>query len=204
MCGRYQISMEEDILEMREILAEINRRYFGTPMQDKIKTGEIFPTDFAPVLVGGPKGPRAVLMRWGFPRWKGSGVIINARAETATQKGMFGVPLARCRCAVPTTGFYEWRREEGKAKGKYLFRLPGTKMLYLAGLFNTHTPKGKAPYPGYVVLTGPANPSVAQYHDRMPLVLQKDQLSAWLDDEAFARGFVRTPCAAELGAARAI
>ncbi len=42
MCGRYQISMEEDILEMREILAEINRRYFGTPMQDKIKTGETF------------------------------------------------------------------------------------------------------------------------------------------------------------------
>ena len=27
MCGRYQIAMEEDIIEIREILDEINERY---------------------------------------------------------------------------------------------------------------------------------------------------------------------------------
>ena len=203
MCGRYQVSMEEDIIEMREILTEINRRYFGTPMQDAVKTGEVFPTDNAPVLIGGPQGPRAVLMRWGFPQWKGSGVIINARSETVTEKKMFGVPLQRYRCVLPTTGFFEWRHEGGKTKEKYLFRLPGTKMLYLAGLYNTHAPAGKTPYPGYVVLTGAANASVAAYHDRMPLVLQKDQLSDWLADTGFARDFVRTPCGAQLTAMHA-
>lgn len=203
MCGRYLISQEEDILEMREILGEINRRYLDTPMQASVKTGEIFPTDFAPVLVKGADAPQAELMRWGFPKWIGSGVIINARSETAAGKGMFGAPLMRRRCVVPTTGFYEWRREGGKTKEKYLFRLSGTKMLYLAGLYGACAPAGKESYTGYVVLTTAANGSMANYHDRMPLILQKDRLGAWLNDTPFALDFVQTPCDAILEAARA-
>ncbi|MFZ5974856.1 MAG: SOS response-associated peptidase [Bacillota bacterium] len=200
MCGRYFISAEEDILEMRRIISEINRRYYETPMQASIKTGEVFPTDYAPVLVQGANAPRAGLMRWGFPKRKGSGVIINARSETAREKGMFSIPLLRQRCVVPTTGFFEWRHEGGKIKKKYLFRLPGTKMLYLAGLYSACSLPGKAPYQGYIVLTAAANGSIAEYHDRMPLILQQDQLKPWLTDTPFALDFVHTPCTAMLQA----
>ena len=70
--------------------------------------------------------------------------------------------LAR-RCVVPTTGFYEW----DAARHKYLFQLPGSALLYLAGLYDYVDSQGR-----YVILTTAPNASMAPIHDRMPLVLQ--------------------------------
>ena len=50
MCGRYLIAMEEEIMEMREIIREISRRYAGRPELPMMKKGEIFPTDMVPVI----------------------------------------------------------------------------------------------------------------------------------------------------------
>ena len=122
MCGRYTVFTEQEIIEMREILDEINRNFGGQAAQ--LKTGEIFPTNLAPVIIaeGGIMAARP--MFWGFPKWKGSGVIINARAETAADKPIFRSSLATRRCIVPSTGFYEWKRVEGKKqKDKYLINL---------------------------------------------------------------------------------
>ncbi len=208
MCGRYSVMTEEDILEMREILEEINRRYAGDSRLEAFHGGEIFPTNTVPVLApsresaSGGTAPHAALMRWGFPRYQGSGVVINARSETVTEKPMFRSAFAVRRCVVPSTGFYEWRHEAGRATGeRLLFRLPDTPMLYMAGLFGLFPDvSGSGPdrqasvFPGFVILTTQANASVSPVHDRMPLVLAGDELESWVGDPAAARALVSAPC----------
>jgi len=192
MCGRYQIAMEEDIIEIREILDEINERYKNKPDLSAMKTGEIFPTETAPVLVSGNGRPQAELMRWGLGKWNNKGVIINARSETALEIKSFRSSLLNRRCVVPTTGFYEWKKREG-GKTKYLFRLPETKMLYLAGFYDI-TPAHNA----FAIMTTAANPFISSYHDRMPLILTPDVIWQWLTDRDFALEFIQKPCLAPL------
>lgn len=182
MCGRYTIFTEEDIVEMNAIIAKISEKFFGKP----VATGEIFPTNFAPVLQldGGMLTPGAGV--WGFPKWDGKGVIINARAETALDKPTFKRPLLERRCVIPSTGFYEWRHVEGRAKkDKYLLRLPDTKILYMAGMMNSFKDAEGKPYEAFCILTTGANPSVAPVHDRMPVILQPDERERWLTDGEF-------------------
>lgn len=71
-------------------------------------------------------------MSWGFPKWDGKGVIINAKSETASEKNIKQSLLQR-RCVIPSTGFYEWNNA-GKSKEKYLFRSETSPVLYMAGI----------------------------------------------------------------------
>lgn len=194
MCGRYLILTEGEILEYREIINEVNERYKDTPALDAMATGEVFPASIAPVLVAAQDKPHPMLMKWGFPKWQGSGVIINARSETVLDKKMFRLPLMKRRCAIPVAGFFEWRQEQGK-KAKYLFRLPETKMLYMAGFADSF---GGAD--SYVIMTTQANEWMAPYHSRMPLILTPDNVNKWLYDLPFALDYIHAPCGAKLEA----
>ena len=133
MCGRYVIFTGDEFEEMQRIVAEVEKKYgLGS-----VSTGEIFPTNSAPVFVAQEGQVGAELMTWGFPKYQGSGVIINARAETAAEKRTFSASLRSRRCVIPTTGFFEWRQGENAGqKEKFLFRLPDVSMVYLAGLYN--------------------------------------------------------------------
>ena len=174
MCGRYVLPADRDIQEIREILDEINRKYKDT----RVSLGEIYPPNTAPVLLSGADGdvsPRPIT--WVLSQWKGPGVIINARSETALQKPTFRRAFLSRRCVVPSAGFFEWSKKEGAPKKeKYLFTLPGEPMLYMAGLYD-ESPEG---LPRFVILTTAANPSVAEIHGRMPVVLLKTELPSWI------------------------
>ena len=172
---------------MREIMRQINQRYAGRPEYARMKSGEIFPADVVPVLTLEDRDLRAGLFSWGFPRWQGSGVIINARRETVLEKKMFRQAFLERRCIIPSTGFFEWKKgTEPKSKDKYLLRLPDTPMLYMAGIYAIYRQEGMD-LPGFVILTTAASPSVQPIHDRMPVILQPDERSDWLRDEIFAR-----------------
>ena len=184
MCGRYTVFTENEILEMRVIIEEISRN-FGP---QAIKTGEIFPTNLAPVLSRNESriAPRPVA--WGFPRWDGKGTIINARSETALEKRMFSRPLLTRRCVIPSTGFYEWAHMGGKAKkDKLLFCRPGEPMLYMAGMMDTFKGADGFARDTFVILTTGANASMSPFHDRMPVILAPHEQEDWLDSEAFMR-----------------
>jgi putative SOS response-associated peptidase YedK len=182
MCARYTVFTEDEIIEMRAIIAEISG-HFGS---DFVRTGEVRPTNHAPILIweGGRMTPLPV--RWGFPKWDGKGVVINARAESAKQKPMFKEPLRKKRCVIPSTGFFEWAHVDGKQKkDKYLITEPGKGMLYMAGIVDTFKGKSGRHEDAFTILTTAANSSVSQLHDRMPVILQSDELEAWLRDGAF-------------------
>jgi putative SOS response-associated peptidase YedK len=186
ICGRYLISTEEEIIEVREIMDEINRRYLGKPEYASMKSGEIFPADIVPVIALKNKQPQVNLFKWGFPHWKGAGVIINARSETVFEKNMFREAFANRRCVIPATGFYEWQKDSSKKKkDKYLLKQSDTPMLYMAGIYAVY-----GNLPGFVILTIAANPSVQPIHNRMPVIIKKQEQEVWLKDEDFARRII--------------
>lgn len=171
MCGRYSLFLERDIEELNVIIAEVNALNQGTPT----KTGEVSPSDLAPILVN--QGGRAVTSgEWGFPGFRGSSVIFNARAETAMEKKMFAESLVARRCVIPSTGFYEWKTEKGR-KHKYLFFLEENQLLYMAGFYKEFEGVRR-----FVILTTAPNASVADVHDRMPVVLLPEEIDDWLMD----------------------
>lgn len=147
----------------------------------EFKTGEIFPTNTVPILVSENTHIKPIPGYWGYPGYKGSDVLINARAETAAQKPTFADSFRYSRCIVPTTGYFEWNKQ----KTKYLFRKPGQIILYLAGLYKVYKDTVK-----FVILTTKSNESVADVHHRMPIILDKDNLYSWTTDINFASGYM--------------
>lgn len=187
MCGRYYIDDGEEILEMREIIDEVTERFKDTPKLSAMKTGEIFPTETVPVILESNNKKCADLMKWGYPRFKGSGVIINARAETVFDKNMFKYSIKSRRCLIPTTGFFEWEHKKAKSKkDKYLIRLDNDPMLYLAGIYNTYLDDKRNPYNSFVILTTAANDSMKHIHSRMPVILTGAKKDIWLHDDNLA------------------
>ena len=175
MCGRYQFTAEQSA-EIRRIAQEIQRKYGDNAWTP----GEIRPTATAPVLLHGTSGVRPELHHWGY-RLPDS-LIINARAESAEEKALFRDSVTNRRCVVPSTGFFEWDSD----KRKYLFTLPDSDALYIAGLWSV-----RDGVPCFCILTTEANCSMREVHPRMPLVLDRTNVCFWLEDLSAARKLLR-------------
>lgn len=179
MCGRYSLFTEEENQEIMRIVKSLDNRYPGNNM----KHGEIFPTNTAPILCLEEDNIKPELSTWGFPRFGAKGVIINARSETADSRPMFKKNLHTRRCIVPSTGFYEW--SQSGTKTKYRFNLSNDHTLYMAGIFNEFQGENK-----FVILTISANNSIADVHNRMPVILPKEMADDWILSEEFAMSYL--------------
>lgn len=177
MCGRYNFTVEQSD-EVMEILEKLNAKFQGR----EVRTGEIFPTNLAPVLIQEKKEVLPVPCIWGFPKYDGKGVIINARSETAFEKRTFRDSLLNRRCIIPSTGFYEW----DSTKRKFLFRMEGTNALYMAGLYMYYGDEMR-----YVILTTGANESMQEVHTRMPLVIPRKEIETWIMDDSAANELLK-------------
>ena len=153
-----------------------------------MKTGEIFPTDHAPVVLMENNKPSLTLMQWGFPKHDNKGVIINARSETASQKRLFATSFHHRRVVVPSTGFFEWAKTEGKSRQKFQFNMPDSPMLYMAGLYANYPSQttSRQFISKFVILTQEANESISDIHNRMPVILHRNEIRRWLTDLEFA------------------
>jgi putative SOS response-associated peptidase YedK len=114
--------------------------------------------------------------------------MINARAETVMSKPAFRSAVARRRCLIPADAFYEWQRRtvDGRPAGKLPFavrRRDGMPMAF-AGIWEVWRdradPEGAALRTCAVVTTS-ANSTMAPIHDRMPVILEPESWSVWLD-----------------------
>ena len=174
MCGRYYIADEDTAEDLRQIIEEVNRRNNGG--EKPVKTaGEIFPTDLVPVLANNKNMyPAAFAMEWGYTLPDGRR-IINARSETAHEKGMFKDGLKNRRCLIPASSYFEWEKRE-KEKIKYDIRPVGNGMLDMAGLYRIEGNKAV-----FTILTREPAESIAFIHDRMPVILPDDIRNDWLN-----------------------
>ncbi|MBR5423679.1 MAG: SOS response-associated peptidase [Clostridia bacterium] len=181
MCCRYYFSDTPGDERVNKIIAMMERDYAG-----QYKTGEIFPGDSAAAVIGEKGKLRHVPAVFGFQGAQKGRLIINARSETAAEKPMFAAALRERRAILPADGFYEWARDENRTK--YLFTLEGGRTLYLCGLYSLVEGKYR-----FVILTRPANDSMKDVHDRMPVTVSADQVRAYLTDYETAREMIAAP-----------
>jgi len=179
MCGRMYIEPEDPTGELHSILATLRLHNESEAISVKL-SGEIFPSNIVPVIVMDQASGQSVLpMKWGFPRFDGKGLVINARSETATIKPMFKKSAMNMRCIIPVSHYFEWQTHE-KTKIKYALRPSNTSLSYIAGLYKVDT---HAENQVFTVLTRQADQKISFIHDRMPVILPKELVSEWLSPQ---------------------
>jgi putative SOS response-associated peptidase YedK len=184
MCSRYNLTTPLDAV----------RAYFS------VANGEPYPPRYniaptQPVLIvrlDHARKRELALVRWGLiPSWVKDparlSTMINARAETATEKASFRGAMRHRRCLVPTNGFYEWTGKPG-TRLPYLIRQPDSGLLAFAGLWETWLGADGSEIDTMAILTVAANSAMAPLHDRMPAILGPEAFDAWLDTRGFTSG----------------
>ena len=178
--------------ELRELVREMNRsrlaeRFRKNDEEPLQAEGEIFPSAILPVVAVSKTGEQRVFpMKWGFSGTKG--LLINARAETAAEKPTFRECWNQHRCVIPASWYFEWEHDARKKAGqKYAIRPEDEKLIWLAGLYRM-----EEGLPVFVILTRPADDKLLWMHDRMPVMLPKEEVSAWIRPDSDPDSIIKT------------
>ena|ERR1700730_1199042 len=128
-------------------------------------------------------GGEVVPLRWGLiPSWAEDASIgqrlINARAETLSQKAAFRDAVAARRCLIFADGFFEWTGAKNRRQ-PYRVTVDGGAPFAFAGLYERWEGT-EIPLDTCTIVTCEANPLLAALHDRMPVILRDDALESWL------------------------
>lgn len=136
----------------------------------------VAPADLHWLVRDGQGGRELVQARWGFGKRDGR-PLVNARSESLVlgKRSPISRAFEARRCVVPADGFFEWTGPKS-ARRPLWFHRPAGGLLYLAGLYE-EGPDGR---PQFVVLTTEANALLARIHDRMPALLDRQQVDEWL------------------------
>jgi len=163
MCGRYYVD-DETAREIEKMVRDLDAQLLK-------ERKDVYPTNETSVLVNNQNNIGLKNYKWGFPITYGKGILINARAETALEKKTFRNSILQRRCIIPAKGFYEWNKE----KNKFTFTRKDKKVMYMAGCYNCFNDTNC-----FVILTTKANVSVEPVHNRMPLILEAEEVKEWL------------------------
>jgi putative SOS response-associated peptidase YedK len=180
MCGRY--SLTSPVESLRRLFQFDNSPNLGlrvniAPTQEvaAVRTRE------------GTQDKREIaLLRWGLiPSWAKSAdmsaKMINARSETVAEKPAFRSAFRKRRCLIPADGFFEWHSEAGGKQPYRVVRRDGEPMAF-AGLWeNWREPGSGEEITSCAILTTEASKDIAHIHHRMPVILEPDEFSPWLD-----------------------
>ena len=184
MCGRYYMD-DETTREIRRLVLKLDPKICSESDQ----TAAVFPSQKATVITGRGRHLEAEQMLWGFPRFDSRGILINARAETAMERHTFKESVLHRRCVIPAKGFWEWNR----SKEKFSFERTDSQVLFMAGCYDCIDGQNR-----FVILTTEANSSVKPVHDRMPLILERNELESWVTDDNAVEYFLhKTPALLE-------
>lgn len=170
MCGRFYID-DATAREIERIAEKIDRR--------TAKTGDVHPSEPALILRADHDNMVAEVLRWGYESTRKNTLIFNARSETVRQRPMFRYDYETHRCLIPADKFYEWKVTGERKKEKYEFFVPDGN-LYLAGIYHKD-PNGDR----FSILTR-AEGCMTGIHNRMPLILRREDMEQWLFSEAEA------------------
>lgn len=127
-------------------------------------------------------------LRWGLiPFWakdkKSAGALINARAETIFEKPAFRQALKSKRGFMVMSGFYEWRVEQG-IKQPYYIKQQQDEYLAIAAIWDTCQIEGEVIHSCCLVTTS-ANQLMAPIHQRMPVILSKEDQLVWMNNQEY-------------------
>ncbi len=106
--------------------------------------------------------------------WSESQMLINAKSETVSQLRTFKTMFKDGRCLVPASFFFEWQKQED-LKQPFCIKVKGTDVFSMAGLYNNE---------GFVIITTTPNELMQPIHNRMPVILSKEDEDVWLNPDS--------------------
>ncbi len=184
MCVRYNLLKAQSTIET---IAE----YIASQLEAPPETApryNVTLTHTMPVVALKSAQPQVHLMMWGlvphYERTKKAQkrMLPNAKAETARTLSPFKDGVTKRRCLVPASGFYEWETK-GKLKLPHLFTLREDEPFAFAGFWEP----GDANVPdSYTILTTEPNDLIKPIHHRMPVILTRKTMKAWLGSSALS------------------
>ena len=186
MCGRFTLSSTPEALREQFALewdVVPPPRYNIAPTQPVTAIWQASSTS----------GRAAAVLNWGLiPSWAKDPSIgsrmINARAETITEKPSFRNAFRRRRCLVPASGYYEWIKRPDGSKQPYLIRMNDNHPFAMAGLWEHWIGQDGSEIQSCTLITTDANEELRALHHRMPVILPREEHAAWLEtDERNAR-----------------
>jgi putative SOS response-associated peptidase YedK len=179
MCGRYTITvtMEEMMLYY---FADRPQVPFHLPRYN------VAPTQLVPAVVNDGRRNRLGLLKWGLiPPWaedeRAGSRMINARAETLEERPAYREAFRRKRCLIPADGFYEWKTATDGGKRPYRIRLKDGGLFSMAALYETWIAPDGRRIGSFAIVTTEPNRLMAGIHDRMPVILKREDEALWLD-----------------------
>lgn len=193
MCTRFyveQIPFQNLITRSQKLqIADDMMRQLGKPLT---MSGELRPTDVAAVLAPNKEGKPAVFpMIWGFTHPAVTAPVFNCRIENVDIKDLWKDSWYRRRCVIPCSWYFEWehfKRADGKkvTGQKYMMQPKNEESTLLAGLYRFEERNGVI-CPVFSVITQEAVGDLRKIHDRMPLVLKREDWIRWLRIESDPR-----------------
>lgn len=188
MCGRFSLH------QTGEDLAEAFQLNPPPPVEPRFNIAPTQPVATITATLENPE-PQFQLLRWGLiPSWAKDPAIgnrlINARAETVSDKPSFRAAFKRRRCLILADGFYEWQRQSSrKTKQPYYFFLNQHQPFAFAGLWEHWTdPNSGGELQTCTILTTESNQLMESIHNRMPVILEPEDYETWLDPSHYNPG----------------
>ena len=128
-------------------------------------------------------------VRWGLiPSWAKEASIgsrmINARAETVTEKTAFRSAFRNRRCILPANSFYEWKRVGGETKQPLRIRLALQDLFGFAAIWESWQDPEGSTVESCSILTTSAAADISPIHHRMPVILNPYEFEIWLRSPA--------------------
>jgi putative SOS response-associated peptidase YedK len=181
MCGRYSVKQD-----LKKVEVQLKLR-----LSEKAKNWKpsynIAPSQLAPVVTSDKPDVIDVFHFGLVPHWakdkKVGYKMINARSETLLEKPSFKPLLVNNkRCLVLADSFFEWKKQ-GKEKQPFRIYLPERDVFFFAGLWSSwKDPEGEM-YNSYSIITTAPNKLMAKIHDRMPVILTREEEKMWLEPD---------------------
>jgi len=180
MCGRFALDAN---------VKTVKAQFHIDEMMDIEPRFNIAPTEEVLTLFhAGENHLKPVMLYWGLiPFWAKDKTIgqrlINARAETVSQKPAYRAAFKKRRCLVIMSGFFEWRRE-GERKQPFYFFQKEEQLLAVAAIWEhwQDNNSGESIHSCCLITTN-ANELMKPIHNRMPVILDEQTQSLWLDKE---------------------
>jgi len=176
MCGRFALyssfSAIKNYADLLNEIGEVSPNYNVAP-------GQIIPI----VML---ENTKQILepVKWGLvPFWAKDPKIgyrmINTRSESITEKPSFKAAFKYRRCLIPANGFYEWKKP---AKQPFFIYLQNRELFSFAGIWEEwHHPDGST-LRTCSIITTTANERMQEIHDRMPVILSREDEIKWLKE----------------------
>jgi putative SOS response-associated peptidase YedK len=179
MCGRFALVSE---------LADIETKFDVHKVSYDFKPNwNVSPGQHIPAIIHLEDQNVLASFLWGLiPSWTKDPSMghkmINARAETIDKKPSFRNAFKNRRCLIVADGFYEWR-QNGKKKIPLYFYLKSGEPFGMAGLYETWTSPDNSQINTCTIITTDSNLLIQPVHDRMPVIVPKDQERTWISNE---------------------